>query len=156
MTERNQQKDWRELSTAVAKETDPGKFDFLVEQLIQALDDGQQDWRARTDQPHEAIQRLVAMPTGDVDRQVARDIQLRLDRLRCALMRASRTSGTRISEYIAELSRRLALTRRRSVSSRRSHQAEQLRRDRGGNSAPPRSITRTSGLGMKLASRRKS
>lgn len=119
MTERNQ-KDWRELCAAVVNETDSGKFDSLVEQLIQALDDDEQDWRPRADQPHEAIQRLVAMPTSEVDRQVARGIQLRLERLRCELMRATRTSGIRISEYIAELSRRLAPALRRTAWSRRN------------------------------------
>jgi hypothetical protein len=87
MTERNQ-KDWRELCTGVAKETDSNKFDSLIEQLIKALDDlpqgldeGEQNRRTSIDLPHEAIQQSAAVPTCDVDRQVARGIVLRLDRM---------------------------------------------------------------------------
>ncbi len=83
MTERNQternQKDWRELCAALVNETDPDKFDSLVERLINALD----EWtKARTslDMPHEAIQQSAAMPTCDVPRQVVSGIPLRLDR----------------------------------------------------------------------------
>ena len=48
MTQRNQ-KDWRDLCAAVANETDSTKFDSLVQQLIKALDEGEQNWRSRID-----------------------------------------------------------------------------------------------------------
>jgi hypothetical protein len=44
MAQRNQ-KDWRELCTAVANETDSNKLGFLVQELIKALDEIQQNWR---------------------------------------------------------------------------------------------------------------
>lgn len=80
MTERNQ-KGWRELCTAVANETDSDKFDSLVEQLINALD----DWtkaQPSTGLSQEAIQQSAAMPTCDVPRQVTSNIPHRLDHRR--------------------------------------------------------------------------
>ena len=48
MAQRNQ-KDWRELCTAVANETDSNNLGFLVQELIKALDEGEQNWRPRID-----------------------------------------------------------------------------------------------------------
>jgi len=39
------QRDWRELCAAVANETDSGKLDALVPELIRALDEGEKSWR---------------------------------------------------------------------------------------------------------------
>ena len=43
------QKDWRELCTAVAHETDSNKLGSLVQELIKALDERDQDWRSPID-----------------------------------------------------------------------------------------------------------
>ncbi len=48
MTQRNQ-KDWRELCAAVANETDSNKLSLLVQELIKALDENEQNWRSRID-----------------------------------------------------------------------------------------------------------
>ena len=40
MTEQAQ-RDWRELCAAVASEHDPRKFELLIEELTQALDDSE-------------------------------------------------------------------------------------------------------------------
>jgi len=39
------QRDWRELCAAVTKETDPRKLSSLVQELIEALDQGERSWR---------------------------------------------------------------------------------------------------------------
>ena len=39
------QKDWRELCVAVTKETDSTRLTSLVQELIEALDRGEQSWR---------------------------------------------------------------------------------------------------------------
>jgi hypothetical protein len=44
MAERKQ-RDWRELCDAVTNETDSKKLDSLVQELIRALDEGEQHWR---------------------------------------------------------------------------------------------------------------
>jgi 3-methyladenine DNA glycosylase AlkD len=41
------QRDWRELCDAVTNETDSKKLDSLVQELITALDEGEQKWRRR-------------------------------------------------------------------------------------------------------------
>ena len=41
------QRDWRELCGAVTNETDSKKLDSLVQELITALDEGEQKWRCR-------------------------------------------------------------------------------------------------------------
>jgi hypothetical protein len=46
MDERDQ-RDWRELCVAVANETDSMKLGSLVQELITALDEGEQNWRPR-------------------------------------------------------------------------------------------------------------
>jgi len=38
------QKDWRELCAAVTNETDPTKLTSLVQELIEALDQGERRW----------------------------------------------------------------------------------------------------------------
>jgi hypothetical protein len=48
MAERNQ-KDWRELCAAVANETDSKKLGSLVQELIKALDETEQNWRSHKD-----------------------------------------------------------------------------------------------------------
>ena len=56
------QKDWRELCVAVTNETDSTKLTSLIQELIEALDGGEQSWRhafarptqsARIDKPVE-------------------------------------------------------------------------------------------------------
>ena len=42
-------RDWRELCLAVTNENDPTKLGSLVQQLIEALDEGERSWRQRTD-----------------------------------------------------------------------------------------------------------
>jgi hypothetical protein len=44
MAERNQ-KDWRDLCSAVVNETDSNKIGSLVQELIKALDESEQNWR---------------------------------------------------------------------------------------------------------------
>jgi hypothetical protein len=39
------QKDWRELCVAVTNETDSTKLGSLVQNLIEALDEGERRWR---------------------------------------------------------------------------------------------------------------
>jgi hypothetical protein len=39
------QKDWRELCLAVTNESDSTKLTSLVQELIEALDKGEQSWR---------------------------------------------------------------------------------------------------------------
>ena len=39
------QKDWRELCVAVTNETDSTKLSSLVQELIDALDEGERRWR---------------------------------------------------------------------------------------------------------------
>jgi len=39
------QKDWRELCIAVTNETDSTKLSSLVQELIEALDRGERNWR---------------------------------------------------------------------------------------------------------------
>lgn len=39
------QKDWRELCLAVTNESDSTKLTSLVQELIRALDKGEQEWR---------------------------------------------------------------------------------------------------------------
>jgi hypothetical protein len=46
MAERNQ-KDWRELCTAVVNETDSRKLSSLLQKLVEALDDGHQNKHPR-------------------------------------------------------------------------------------------------------------
>jgi hypothetical protein len=48
MAQRNQ-KDWRKLCAAVANETDSNKLGSLVQELIKALDEREQNWRSRID-----------------------------------------------------------------------------------------------------------
>lgn len=43
------QKDWLELCTAVAHETDSNKLSSLVRELIMALDEREQNWRSPID-----------------------------------------------------------------------------------------------------------
>jgi hypothetical protein len=43
------QKDWRELCAAVAHETDSNKLGSLVQELIKALDEREQNWRSPLD-----------------------------------------------------------------------------------------------------------
>lgn len=43
------QRDWRELCDAAMNETDSKKLDSLVQELIRALDEGEQNWRRRID-----------------------------------------------------------------------------------------------------------
>ena len=38
-------KDWRELCVAVTNESDPAKLSSLVQELIEALDQGERGWR---------------------------------------------------------------------------------------------------------------
>ena len=38
-------KDWRELGVAVTNERDPMKLSSLVQELIEALDQGERSWR---------------------------------------------------------------------------------------------------------------
>jgi hypothetical protein len=49
------QKDWRELCAAVTNESDSIKLSSLVQELIEALDKGEQSWR-HTIRPPDAIQ----------------------------------------------------------------------------------------------------
>jgi hypothetical protein len=44
------QKNWRELCVAVTNETDPRKLSTQVQELIEALDNGERTWR-RTVRP---------------------------------------------------------------------------------------------------------
>jgi len=39
------QKDWRDLCVAVTNESDPTKLSSLVQELIDALDQGERSWR---------------------------------------------------------------------------------------------------------------
>jgi hypothetical protein len=39
------QKNWREVCAAVTNETDPTKLASLVQELIEALDQGERSWR---------------------------------------------------------------------------------------------------------------
>jgi hypothetical protein len=39
------QKDWRELCVAVTNESNPTKLSSLVQELIEALDQGERSWR---------------------------------------------------------------------------------------------------------------
>ena len=39
------QKDWRDLCVAVTNENDPTKLSSLVQELIEALDQGERSWR---------------------------------------------------------------------------------------------------------------
>lgn len=39
------QRDWRELCVAVTNESDSGKLSSLVQELIEALDRGERNWR---------------------------------------------------------------------------------------------------------------
>jgi len=48
MPERNQ-KDWRELCIAVIHENDSAKLSSLIQELIEVLDEGKQNWQPRTD-----------------------------------------------------------------------------------------------------------
>lgn len=41
----SRQKDWRELCVAVTNESDSSKLTSLVQELIEALDKGEQSWR---------------------------------------------------------------------------------------------------------------
>ena len=41
----SRQKDWRELCVAVTNETDSTKLTSLVQELIEALDRGDRNWR---------------------------------------------------------------------------------------------------------------
>ena len=43
----HEQRDWRELCAAVTNEPDSKKLDSMVQELIRALDEGEQDWRRR-------------------------------------------------------------------------------------------------------------
>ena len=38
-------KDWRELCVAVTNESDPAELSSLVQELIEALDQGERGWR---------------------------------------------------------------------------------------------------------------
>lgn len=49
------QKDWRELCAAVTNERDSTKLSLLIQDLIEALDRGEQSWRHTSYQP-DAIQ----------------------------------------------------------------------------------------------------
>lgn len=44
-------KDWRELCLAVTNESDSTKLSSLVQDLIEALDKGEQSWRQAMHQP---------------------------------------------------------------------------------------------------------
>jgi hypothetical protein len=48
------QKDWRELCAAVTNESDSTKLSSLVQELIEALDNGERNWR-HTIPPSDAI-----------------------------------------------------------------------------------------------------
>jgi hypothetical protein len=48
------QKDWRELCVAVTNESDSTKLTSLVQELIEALDQGERSWR-HTSCPPDAI-----------------------------------------------------------------------------------------------------
>ncbi len=48
------QKDWRELCIAVTNESDSTKLSSLVQELIEALDQGERSWR-HTIRPPDAI-----------------------------------------------------------------------------------------------------
>jgi len=45
------QRDWRELCVAVTNESDSEKLRSLVQELIQALDEGERSWRDPVRQP---------------------------------------------------------------------------------------------------------
>ncbi len=49
------QKDWRELCAAVTNESDSTKLSSLVQELIEALDKGERNWRYRV-RPPDAIE----------------------------------------------------------------------------------------------------
>ncbi len=49
-------KDWRELCVAVTNETDSTKLTSLVQELIEALDQGERGWR-HTNRPPDSIAR---------------------------------------------------------------------------------------------------
>jgi hypothetical protein len=42
-------RDWRELCDAVTNEPDSKKLDCLIQELIMALDEGEQNWRRQID-----------------------------------------------------------------------------------------------------------
>jgi len=44
-----EQRDWRDLCSAVANETDSNKLGSLVQELIKALDEREQNWRPQID-----------------------------------------------------------------------------------------------------------
>ena len=46
------QRDWRELCVAVTNESDSTKLSSLVQELIEALDKGEQRWRHTSCPPH--------------------------------------------------------------------------------------------------------
>ena len=46
-----QQKDWRELCLAVATERDSTKLSLLIQELIEALDRGERNWRRTIPRP---------------------------------------------------------------------------------------------------------
>ena len=48
------QKDWRELCVAVTNESDSTKLSSLVQELIEALDEGERSWR-HADRPSDTI-----------------------------------------------------------------------------------------------------
>ena len=57
------QRDWRELCAAVANESDSTKLSSLIQELIEALDEGKRSWR-HTVRPSDGIEtnRLKASP----------------------------------------------------------------------------------------------
>jgi hypothetical protein len=78
MAQRNQ-KDWRELCTAVANETDSNKLGSLVQELIKALDERDQNGVLQSTrfvivgQSHKRSERLPATPTcGRATQRIAK------------------------------------------------------------------------------------
>ena len=49
------QKDWRELCVAVTNESDSMKLSSLVQELIEALDEGERSWRHPIIRPSDTI-----------------------------------------------------------------------------------------------------
>jgi hypothetical protein len=71
MAQRNR-KDWRELCTAVANETDSNQLGSLVQELIRALDERDQNWRSPIDPfPDRSIAQRSWRDFGDTPESLA-------------------------------------------------------------------------------------
>jgi hypothetical protein len=57
-------RDWRELCVAVTNESDSTKLNSLIQELIEALDEGERSWRQPIRQP-EALNREAAWSRPD-------------------------------------------------------------------------------------------